>query len=227
MTDYIKEKRDEIEGIHKTFDQNILQIEQCLENGLKEASIIFIVSVFETFLRDVFILCKPMWFAYPIQEVSAMETIRKKRRQIYEYLDKINAFDDFIKIRYIYAYGEFGSPVANVFSPSDTAPLHEVLFENKKGREKINFQNLKKDYGVNVAYKTFFDIDLTTLLDKDSSSSHRMWEKLNKLFDERHEIVHKGKKTEFSKEDIRTVLDSIKYLKDSLDKRLIQRMSLE
>ena len=225
MADYRKKRKDEIEGIHKTFDQNILQIEQCLENELKEASIIFIVSVFETFLKDVFILCKPMWFAYPIREVSVMETIGKKRRQIYEYLDKINAFDDFIKIRYIYSYGEFDSPASNLFSPSDTTPLYEVLF--KKGREKINFQSLTGAYGVKVAYKTFFDIDLLESLDKDSSTSHRMWEKLIELFNERHEIVHKGKKTGFSKEDIRTVLDSIKYLKKSLDERLIQRMSLE
>lgn len=232
MADYRKKRKDEIEGIHKTFNQNIFQIEQCLKNDLKEAAIVFTVSVFETFLKDVFILCKSMWFAYPIQEVSAMETIRKKRRQIYEYLDKINAFDDFIKIRYIYAYGEFGSPVVDLFSPSDTAPLHEVLFKEEKDKDnikskKINFQNLTDDNGVRVAYKTFFDIDLLESLAVDSSTSHRMWEKLNKLFDERHDIVHKGKETEFSKEDIRTVLDSIKYLKDSLDKRLIQKMSLE
>lgn len=225
MTEYRKKRKDEIEGIRKTFDQNILLIKQCLKNELKEASIIFIVSVFEAFLKDVFILCKPMWFAYPIREVSVMEPIGKKRRLIYDYLNKMNAFDDFIKIRYIYSYGEFDSPASNLFSPSDTTPLYEVLF--KKGRGKINFQNLTEAYGVKVAYKTFFDIDLSKSLDKDSSTSDRMWEKLIELFKERHEIVHKGKKTEFSKEDICTVLDSIKYLKTYLDKKLIQRMSQE
>ena len=228
MADYIKNRKDKIESIRNTFKQNVSRIEKCLENELNEASIVFIVSVFETFLKDIFVLCKPMWFGYPIQEDSVMDTIGEKRRRIYNYLKEINALDEFIKIRYIYSYAGFDSAKSNLLSPSDIAPIYEVLFKEEKDKDnieskKINFQNLTKDNGVRVAYKTFFDIDLLESLAGDSSTSHRMWEKLNELFDERHGIVHKGKKTEFSKEDIRTVLNSITYLKESLDERLIQR----
>ena len=216
MTDYIKERRDQIERIYKTFDRNILQIEKCLEKELNEASIVFMVSVFETFFREVFVLCKSDWFQHTMQSaIPVMKTIHT-RKLIYEYLNKINAYDEFIKIRYIYS----GYPS----NDSDIPPLYEVLFKN--GKERINFQNLKEDYGVKVAYKTFLDIDLPTLLDDDKTTSLEMWKKLNELFRERHEIVHTGKKTEFSEEDIRKVLDSIKYLKKSLSERLIQRKFL-
>lgn len=226
MTDYVQKRKDEIEGIYKSFNQNIFQIEQCLKNDLKEASIVFTVSVFETFLKDVFILCKSMWFGYSIMGLSVTEMIGEKRRRIHNYLKEINALDEFIKIRYIYSYAGFDSPKSNLFSPSDITPIYEVLFKKEKDKDnikskKINFQNLTDDNGVRVAYTTFFDIDLLESLAGDSSTSHRMWEKLIKLFDERHDIVHKGKKTEFSKEDILTVLDSIKYLKKSLEERLI------
>ena len=231
MADYRKKRKDEIEGIYKTFDQNLLQIERCLENDLKEASIIFIVSAFESFLKDVFILCKSEWFGYNIMGLSVTEKIGDKRRRIYNYLKEINVLDEFIKIRYIYSYDGFDSSKSNLFSPSDITPIYEVLFKKEEDKDnikskKINFQNLKDANGVKVAYKTFFDIDLLESLAEDSSTLHRKWEKLDKLFDERHDIVHKGKETEFSKEDIRTVLDSIKYLKKSLDERLIQRMPL-
>jgi len=227
MTDYIKERKDKIESIRNTFKQNVSRIEKCLENELNEASIVFIVSVFETFLKDVFILCKSKWFGYDIMGLSVTERIGEKRRRIYNYLKKIKALDEFIKIRYIYSYDGFDSSKSNLFRPSDITPIYEVLFEEEKDKDdiksKINFQSLTGAYSVKVAYKTFFDIDLLKSLDEDSSTSDRMWEKLNKLFDERHGIVHKGKKTECSKEDIRTVLNSITYLKESLDKRLIQR----
>jgi len=232
MTDYRKKRKDEIEVIYKTFNQNIFRIEQCLKNDLKEASIVFTVSVFETFLKDVFILCKSKWFGYDIiMGLSVTEMIGEKRRRIYNYLKKIKALDEFIKIRYIYSYGEFDSTKSNLFGPSDITPIYEVLFKEGKDkdnikREKINFQNLTDDNGVRVAYKTFFDIDLLESLAEDSSTSHRRWEKLIELFKARHAIVHKGKETDFSKEDICTVLDSIKYLKKSLDERLIQRRSL-
>lgn len=222
-----EERKKEIEGIRKTFNQNILQVEQCLGKELKEASIVFIVSVFETFLKDVFILCKPLWFGGSNNSPFPITKTIDTRRHIYNYLNDINAYDEFIKIRYIYS----GVEGSYLDSTSDITPIYEVLFEEEEDKDnikskKINFQNLKGKYGVKVAYKTFFDIDLLKSLDEDSSTSDRMWEKLIALFNERHDIVHKGKKTEFSKEDIRTVLDSIKYLKKSLEERLIQRMFL-
>ncbi len=214
MTDFIKERKEQIEGIDKTFERNVSQIEKCLEKGLNEASIVIMVSVFETFLKDVFILCKSNWFQHTGEIVHVTKRI-DTRKSIYKYLNKIKAFDEFLKTLYIYS----GFPSKS--NDSDITSLYEVLF--KKGREKINFQNLKSDDGVKVAYKTFLGIDIPTLLDENESTSDRMWEKLNELFDERHEIVHKGKKTEFSEEDIRKVLDSIKYLKGSLSKSLIQK----
>jgi hypothetical protein len=213
--------------IRSTFDRNISQIERCLEGELNEAAIVLMVSVFETFLKDVFIFCKNDWFKHLYENdkeaINDKETIRKIRRHIYKYLDKIKAFDDFMKMRYIYSYrGYLDSPKSNLFIPSDIQPLFEVLFKKREGKEeirsKINFQNLKNGaYGVQEAYKTFLNINLKKCLDKDK------WNKLMELFVERHKIVHNGKETKFLKEDIRTVLDSIKYLKESLDERLMSK----
>lgn len=36
--------------------------------------------------------------------------------------------------------------------------------------------------------------------------------KTDQLFHERHEIIHRGKETTFPEEDIRTVLNAIKYM---------------
>ena len=204
-------KKDKSDQILNTFDRHILQIEKCLENGLKEVSIILIVTTFEAFLTDVLKFCETSWFSHTTEQANPKLVTPDARETLKMYLEKINAYDEFLKTRYVYS---------NTSNP-DTKSLYEVLFANKM--RKINFQNLKDDKGAKVAYKAFFNLDLLNLLDTDEHNSYKMWEKLNDLFDERHEIVHKGKVTDFSEDEIRGVLESIKYLKDCLIPKLINR----
>ena len=215
MADYNK---DEIKRILEAFDHNVSLIEKCLNQDLREPAIILTVSTFEAFLRDIFILGKSRWFFHtldgPIPYMKKPDT----RRAIRNYLQKIKLYDKFIQIRYIYSEISHEDP--------DIMSLHEVLFgENKendeKWNEKINFQNITDDYGAKVAYKNFFGIDLMNSLDEKMSTAHRRWENLIKLFNERHEIVHKGKVTTFSNDDIHKVLNSLQNMKNCLFNKLI------
>jgi hypothetical protein len=198
---------EKMKSYEKAFDQNVARIERCLEHGLKEVAVILIVSTFESFLRDMFVLRKAWWF---LKSKSSLDMLKPEtRKEIRGYLQDIGAYDEFLRIRYMYSEGR----------DPDITSLYEVLFP-EKGREKINFQNLTRPYGVKVAYETFFKIDLLYSLDETSSTSDRRWETLIKLFYERHKIVHRGNETTFSKEDIDVVLESIKYLKRYLIKKL-------
>lgn len=206
MTD---SENDEILRIIGAFNRNVSRIEKCLRADLKEEAIILVVSTFEVLLKDLFILKRSRWFSHasdPSPLPSFLQT-PKIRKHIRNYLEKIKAYDEFIKIQYIYS---------GVHDNPDIKSLCEVLIR----QGKINFQNLTKENGVSAAYKIFFDIYLSKSLDENSSTSDRIWEKLNKLFDERHEIVHRSKGTTFSEEDIRTVLNSIKYLMKYLTNKL-------
>lgn len=203
------EKKYKSDQILNTFDRNISQIEKCLENDLKEVSIILIVTTFETFLKDAFMFCKTYWFSYTKEQAHPKLVTPNARKILRKYLKKINAYDEFLKTRYVYS---------NI-DDTDTISLYEILFEGQM--EKINFQNLNDGRGVKNAYKAFFDIDLCNLLDTDKGNSYKMWDKLNELFDERHEIVHSGKVTQLSEDDIRSVLGSIKYLEECLIQKLI------
>ncbi|HUS88683.1 MAG TPA: HEPN domain-containing protein [Desulfosporosinus sp.] len=192
-------ENDDIIRVMKAFERNVSRIEWCLEVGFKEESIILIVSTFEAFLRDLLVLKKSRWFYHTQKGIIPRMMSTETRKIIHKYLRDIRAYNEFLKMRYIYS-GDSNNP--------DITSLYEVLI----GQGKINFQNLTKENGVRVAYKTFFNIDLVKSLDENNSTSDRRWEELNKLFDERHEIVHRSKATTFSEEDIRKVLDSIKYL---------------
>lgn len=203
------EKKGKSDQILNTFDRNISQIEKCLERDLKEVSIILIVTTFEAFLKDAFKFCETLWFSHTTEQAIPKLVTPNARKTLRKYLKGINAYDEFLKTRYVYS--NMGDP--------DTISLYEVLFGSQMG--KINFQNLKDKNGVKVAYKAFFDIDLYNLLDTDERNSNKMWDKLIELFKERHEIVHEGKVTEFSEDEIRRVLGSIKYLEDCLIQKLI------
>ena len=208
----MSKKKDESDQILNTFDRNISQIENCLENDLKEVSIILIVTTFESFLKDVFKFCKTLWFSHTREQANPKLVTPKARENLRKYLKGINAYDEFLKTRYVYSYT----------NDPDTISLNEVLFGG--GMEKINFQNLKDKNSVKVAYIAFFDIYLYNLLDPDKRNSKKKWDKLIELFKERHEIVHEGKVTEFSEDEIRRVLGSIKYLEDCLIQKLINHV---
>ncbi len=140
-------KKDKSDQILNTFDRNISQIEKCLENDLKEVSIILIVTTFEAFLKDVFKFCETSWFSHTAEQANPKLVTPSARKTLRKYLKGINAYDEFLKTRYVYS---------NMVDP-DTISLNEVLFRSQMG--KINFQNLKNENGVKVAYKAFFDID--------------------------------------------------------------------
>jgi len=193
-------ENDGVIRIREAFERNVSRIEGCLKAGFTEESIILVVSTLEVLLKDLFVLKRSSWF-FPARDFNLVPYLQRPeiRKNIRNYLERIKAYDEFLKMRYIYS---------GVSNNPDIKSLYEILIE--QGR--INFQDLKGKNGVKVAYKTFFNIDLLKSLDGNNSTSHRRWEELNKLFDERHEIVHRSKATTFSEKDIRTVLDSIKYL---------------
>ena len=83
------------------------------------------------------------------------------------------------------------------------------------------FQLLNEKRGMRDVYKMFFDIDIMDNLDDDLNNSYRKWEKLLRLFDDRHAIIHKGKDTNFSKEDIREIIDSIGFLKTRVMEKIL------
>ena len=203
------EKKDKSDQILNTFDRNISQIEKCLKNDLKEVSIILIVTTFEALLKDTLKFCETSWFSHTTEQANSILVTPNARKTLVKYLKGINAYDEFLKIRYVYS---------NTVNP-DITSINEVLFGSQIG--KINFQNLTNENGVKVAYKAFFDIEIYKLLDIDENNSNKMWEKLIALFDERHEIVHKGKVTEYSEDEICKVLGSIKHLEDCLIQKLI------
>ena len=215
MADYEKE---EIKRILEAFEHNVSLIKKCLNHDLREPAIILTVSTFEAFVRDTFILGKSRWFFHtsdgPIPYMLKQDT----RRTIRNYLQKIKLYEKFIQTRYIYSEISPDDP--------DIMSLYEVLFgenkeNDKKWNEKINFQNLTNDYGARVAYNKFFNIDLMNSLNENISTSHRMWENLIKLFNERHEIVHKGKVTTFTIDDIHEVLNSLQNMKKCLFNKLL------
>lgn len=209
---------EEIKRILEAFEHNVSLIKKCLDQDLREPAIILTVSTFEAFVRDTFILGKSRWFFHTLDGPIPYMLKPDTRRIIRNYLQKIKLYEKFIQIRYIYSEISSGDP--------DIMSLHEVLFgENKengeKRNDKINFQNLKNDYGARVAYNKFFNIDLMNSLDENISTSHRMWENLNALFEERHEIVHKGKVTTFTIDDIHEVLKSLQNMKYCLFNKLL------
>lgn len=227
MIDEIKKK----EKILSTFERNVKQIDELLEKEYLEVSIILIVSAFESFLGDIFGLCCENWFIH----IKDNWVAQRKKEVIYDYLKEINILDEFIKKRYRYSgydrdlgYG-MNTDIADLYTLLDIllGKSFDDRIPSKNGKGRINFQNLNDKFGVRKAYMTFFNIDISKSLNENCSISDRMWEKLIKLFDERHDIVHKGKKTEFSEEDIRKVLDSIKFLKKEIEDKIINKTSFQ
>ncbi|HII00862.1 TPA: hypothetical protein HA351_04160 [Methanosarcinaceae archaeon] len=104
----------------------------------------------------------------------------------------------------------------------DIDSIYETLFFGN-GRSKLNFQNLKEDYGVRKAYNLFFNVDLMKMLDPNENESSNKWNDLNLLFKERHDIVHKGKGTSFSQDKIKEILKSLIYMRDRLAEIVIPR----
>ncbi len=202
--------------IFDVYDANILKINTILKNGFCDVAIIMTVSALEVLLTDLLEAYKDFWFRSRAGgNINAvfLENRVKIKKEIRDYLTKIGAYDDFLRNYYIYQ---------DQLDP-ETDSIYEILFSGDgRGRlNRLNFQNLKDKNGVRKAYVLFFDVDLMEMLDPSKNESFNKWTELNLFFEERHEIIHKGKSTSFTQEKIKDTLKSLLYMRDRLDEIVI------
>lgn len=199
--------------IFDAYDANISKINNIVKNGFYDVAIIMTVSALEVMLTDLLKAYKKFWFSSIaggyIETIPYTEQI-EIRKEIRKYLRSIGAYDDFLRSYYVYQ----GQIYAEINS------IYEVLF-NENGRSKLNFQNLNENYGARKTYKLFFNVDLMETLDSNKGESHRKWEELILFVQERHDIIHKGKITSYSRDKIISTLKSLTYMRDQLSKIVI------
>lgn len=195
------------------FDANILKISSILDAGFCDIAIIMTVSALEVLLTDLFKEYKNHWFTSKagghINSVS-LEKRLETRKELRKYFQSIRAYDDFLKNYYVYQ--------DQIDPEIDSA--YETLFP-EKGRNKLNFQNLKGEDGVRKAYMLFFGVDLMEMLDPNENISYNKWNDLTNLFDERHKIIHRGNSTLLSQENIKDTLKSLLYMREKLAEEFI------
>jgi hypothetical protein len=196
------------------YDKGKKRILKLLDSGFNEEAIILTVTICEVLLKDFCKTCKGVWihhaYGHSIQGLGIKKTHEAKVR-IRKYLTPANAYDNFLKSYYVHQGGYSEDP--------DREALYEVLFENDRF---LNFQNLKDNEakGARKAYEFFFDIDLRGSLDSDRESSHRRWVQLQRLIEERHNIIHTGSDSTMTTVDIREVISSLDYLKEFLTNKI-------
>jgi len=205
----MSEKRNAtISRINQTFDYNTKLIDE-IKNCSVDAAVVFTVSLMETILCEYFYFSENRWFDHcrkvgeiPIPVLDTPQA----RSQLRKYLKNNRLIDEFFELRYIY------DKTAN----PDLSALHELLVK------KINFQslNLKDNRSGVKAYKIFLNIDLDLCLDCNKGKSSENWIILKKMIQARHEIIHRGKKSDITLEEIESVLNSLTYLKRILSDKL-------
>jgi hypothetical protein len=182
------------------------RISELIKLGFKEESVILTVTIFEILMKNFFWKSKDDWFYIPSHQFSELSFDEKLniRKKIQKYLKDIHLFDEYLRNLYLYQN----------FSPnSEIECLYETLHKNER---KINFQNLTAKNGVKNAYLTFLDIDISMSLDPDPKKSIEKWARLNSLIKERHEIIHKGKKSSLKEEQILEILNSVDSITHSI-----------
>jgi hypothetical protein len=206
------ELKEELGKRRATFNARSGKINALLDSNFKEEAVILTVTLFEVLLKDLFILCKDVWIYHePSGMICASDNKARVeyREKIRNYLESIKAYDDFLKNYYVYQ-----SKIPD--------PEIECLYKTLFGKfDRINFQNLNGTNGARKAYNAFFDIDLMDCLDSDNSLSRKKWEKLLKLIDERHKIIHHGVNTTMTTDEIKDILSALDFLKDSLLMKLL------
>lgn len=181
----------------RTSDYFDNRIRELISRGYREEAIILIVTIFEVKMRYFLKKSKGNWFYIShFSEISDEEKIAL-RKKIQQYLKKIRMFDEYLHNLYSHQYTQ---------PNSDIECLYYTIFQDDR---IINFQNLTDDNGVRKAYMTFLDIDISKCLDPDLKKSYQKWDLLITLFKERHNIIHRGIKTELSDDEINSVLLSI------------------
>jgi hypothetical protein len=198
LEDSAKSAKETLESIRIIKDHNF-RISELIKLGFKEESIILTVTIFEILMKDFFWNSKNDWFHLPSHQFSELSFDEKLniRKKIQKYLKDIHLFDEYLRNLYLYEN----------FSPnSEIECLYETLHKNER---KINFQNLTNKNGIKNAYLTFLDIDISMSLDPDPKKSIEKWNRLNSLIKERHDIIHKGKKSSLKEDQILEILRSI------------------
>jgi len=192
------------------YNKGKTRILKLLDSDYKEEAIILTVTICEVLLKDFCKTCKGVWIHHQygnlIPGLGSERTYQAKIK-IRDYLVSIGAYENFLKSYYVFQGGPSIDP--------DADALFEVLFG--KNDRYINFQNLKE---ANNIYKFLFNINLLENLDSNQNLSHRKWEQLQKLIQERHDIIHKGSETTMEIDEIRQVISSLDYLKDFLIKQI-------
>lgn len=177
-----------LDTIHIIIDHNS-RIRELIRLGYKEESIILTVTIFEVLMKDIFWKSKDDWFDYANQQYAELPENEKLkiRKKIQKYLNELKLFDVYLRSWYL-------RPVS-----SEIECLYEILQKNER---KINFQNLDNKNGVRNTFLTFFDIDISKNLDLDQVKSLEKWNRMKLLFRDRHNIIHKGKKSSFTEDQI-------------------------
>jgi len=207
--------KDQLLEIESIYDKHIKRIKDLLDLGFKEESVILTVTIFEVFFRDLFRVTRELWFTqYPCGSVDCLPITEctEARKKIQNYLKSIKAYEKFLGNYYVFER-------SGVYTTRDS--IFATIFDENEKMYYLNFQSLNEDNGVRGAYRMFFDIDIMMNLDDDTKVSQQKWEKLIKMFKNRHDIIHKGKNTEFSKEDIITLIDSLGFLKSKVMERIL------
>lgn len=198
-----------------TFETNVGKIRLLLEKDFLDESVILSVTIFEVFLRDTLKSCKSVWFYHePIGTIGWLDLDRRVeyKQKIRDYLESIGAYDDFLRNYYVYQDKIPDPEMDSVFS---------TLFESKRKKRFINFQNLNEVDGARKAYLAILDIDLMILLNGDENISKSNWSKLNDLVKKRHDIIHNAVPTKLTKNEITSILDSLEYLKKELVSKIL------
>lgn len=185
-----------------TYRRNIKKITKLLENGYLDESVVLLVTIFEVFLRDTVKSCRSVWFYHePHFSIGRLnfDNIVEYRQKIRDYLESIGAYDEFLKNYYEYQ---------NSLPDPEMDSVYATLFETKRKRGFINFQNLTD---ARQALKALLDIDLKDNLDDDRNRSNANWSKLNELVADRHRIIHQSITTDFSNSDVQIIIESLDY----------------
>jgi hypothetical protein len=203
---------EDLTRINDTYQRNLKKTIKLVNMDFRDESIIVITTILEVFLRDMFRSCHHQWFHHKPNESIAMLPLNKRllyRQQIKEYLESINAYDEYLKNYYLF----------QDYTDPETDCLNETLFGKYS---KINFQNLTDTKGAKRAYKVFFGIDLVKLLDTEKTEQNKKWNKILEIIKERHEIIHNGKNTNFSVDTIHEIIEIIDKMRFDIFNQLMK-----
>ena len=206
-------KGEELQKISDVFDGHISRIEKLIDLEYLDEAVILIVSVTEVLLRDTFRSSKELWFYHqPYVTITTLDNHdhMETREKIKNYLDDIGVFDEYLKNYYVYERGSLDP---------ETDSLDKTLFGGDISR--LSFQRLNERRGARRAYKAFFDIELDKMLNFNVKKSQENWSGLIKLFKERHQVIHNGATSRFSKDELHEIISTLKHLRTSLLSTLI------